>query len=126
MSADRPISCIRKFNNISSKFTEKILYEIWSECRLTLSHFRVWGCLAYVKYLKIDKLGSRSDRCMFVRYPKKIKGYYFYHPKEQRLFVILRVIFLEKEFLVEGMKASKIELGEVQEVDRLTQSVPPI
>ena len=31
-----------------------------------------------VKYLKIDKLGPRSNTCLFIGYSKKIKGYYFY------------------------------------------------
>ena len=42
------------------------------------------------------------------------------------MFISLRTIFLEKEFLTEGMKVSKIELGEVQEVERPTQSETPI
>ena len=78
------------------------------------SHFRVWGCLAYVKCLKIDKLEPRSDRCLFVRYPKEIKGYYFYHPEEQRLFVNLRTIFLKKKFLGKETIAAKVELSKVQ------------
>ena len=91
---------------------------MWTGCNPVLSHLRVWGCLAYVKHLKIDKLGPRSDICLFVGYPKEIKGYYFYHPEEQRLFVSLRAIFLKKEFLTKGTKVSKIELGEVQDVER--------
>ena len=35
---------------------------------------------------------------------------------EQKVFITLRAIFLEKEFLGEGTVASKIELGEVQPV----------
>ena len=33
---------------------------------------------------------------------------------EQKVFIVLRTIFLKKEFLGEGIVASKIELGEVQ------------
>ena len=36
---------------------------------------------------------------------------------EQKVFVALRAIFLEKEFLGEGTIASKIELSEVQLVE---------
>ena len=57
-------------------------------------------------------------------YPKETKGYYFYHPDEQRLFVGLRAIFLEKEFLGEGTVASKIEFGEIQQVEVLGNQVP--
>ena len=65
-------------NKISSKPVSKILYEMWTVCKPALSHLRVWRCPAYVKHLKTDKLGPRSDKCLFVRYSKEIKGYYFY------------------------------------------------
>ena len=48
------------------------------------------------------------------------KGYYFYLANEQKVFVGLKATFLEKKFLSEGNAASKIELNEVQQVDRLT------
>ena len=60
-----------------------------------------------------DKLGSRSDKCNFVGYPKESKGYIFYHPGEQKLFVSLRATFLEKEFLGEGTVASNVEFGKI-------------
>ena len=50
----------------------------------------------------------------FVGYPKEFKGYYFYLPEEQKLFVSLRTIFLEKEFLGGGTGATKVELSKVQ------------
>ena len=62
-----------------------------------------------------DKLGAKSDKCLFVGYPKKTIGYYFYNPLEQKMFVSKHAIFLEKEFLLEEASGSKIELGEVQE-----------
>ena len=72
--------------------------------------------------MQSDKLGPKSNRCLFVGYPKETKGYYFYLPEEQKLFVGLRAIFLEKEFLEEGTVASKVELTEVQQVEEPTHS----
>ena len=96
------------------KSVDKTLYKIWTGRKSVLSHLRVWGCPAYVKHLQTDKLGPKSDRCLFVGYPKESKGYYFYLPEEQKLFVGLRATFLKKEFLGKGTIASKIELSEVQ------------
>ena len=73
-----------------SKFADKILYEIWTGRKLVLSHLRVYGYPAYVKYLKTDKLGPKFARCLFVGYPKKTKGYYFYHTAEQKVFISSR------------------------------------
>ena len=102
-------------NNVPNKSVNKTPYEIWTGRKPTFSHLRVWGCSAYVMRLETDKLGQRSDKCLFVGYPKEFKGYYFYLPEEQKLFIRLRAIFLEKEFLSEGTIASKIELNEVQQ-----------
>ena len=61
-------------NRIPKKSVSKIPYEIWIGRKPTLSHFWVWRCPAYVKHLKIDKLGARSDRCNFIEYLKETKG----------------------------------------------------
>ena len=75
-----------------------------------LSHFRIWECPTYVKYLKIDKLGLKSDKCLFIRYPKKTKRYYFYLAEEQKVFLSNRTIFLEKVFLGEELMPAKLNL----------------
>ena len=62
-----------------------------------------------------DKLDAKSDRCLFVGYPKEIMGYYFYNPLEQKVFVSRNAVFLEKEFLLKEDSGSKIELDEVHD-----------
>ena len=101
-------------NRILSKSITKMSYEIWIERKPVLSHLRVWGCLAYVKRLITDKLGPRSDKYNFIGYTKETKGYYFYLADEQKVFVSLKAIFLEKEFLGEGTVASKVKLEKVR------------
>ena len=103
-------------NKVPSKSVNKTPYEIWSECKSVLLHFRVQRYPTYVKHLKTDKLGPKSDKCLFVGYPKKIKGYYFYLAKKQKVCINNRMIFLEKEFLREGTNTTKIELSNVCEV----------
>jgi hypothetical protein len=65
----------------------------------TLSFVRVWGCEAYVKKLQPDKLEPKSEKCIFVGYPRETLGYTFYHLAEGNSFVAKTGIFLEKEFL---------------------------
>jgi hypothetical protein len=43
-----------------------------------MSFIKIWGYEAYVKRLMSDKLSPRSDKYIFVGYPKETKGYYFY------------------------------------------------
>ena len=96
-------------NRVPSKSVSKISYEIWTGRKPALSHLRIWRCPAYVKV--------RSDRCNFIENPKKIKRYYFYLADEQKVFVSLRAVFLEKKFFGEGINASKIEFEKVQQVE---------
>ena len=70
-------------NRIPIKSIAKTPYEIWTGHKPTFSYLRIWGCPAYVMHLEIDKLGQRSDKCLFVGYPKESKGYYFYLPEKQ-------------------------------------------
>ena len=109
-------------NKVPSKSVDITLYEIWTGCKPMLSHLKVWGCPAYIKHLKIDKLGPKSDKYLFVRYPKKIKGYYFYLTEESKVFVSNRTVFVKKRFLEKRTNASTIELAKVYEVEELTHT----
>ena len=107
-------------NKVPSKSVKKRSYEIQTGRKPTLSYLRVQGCPAYVKHSQTNKLSPRSDKYYFIGYPKEIRGYYFYHPIEQKVFIGLQATFLEKEFLGDGIVTAKVELNEVQQVEDLT------
>ena len=107
-------------NRVPSKSVEVTPYEIWTNKKPYLSHMKVWGCPAYVKRTISDKLEAKSDKCMFVGYPKETMRYQFYNTLEQRLFVSKLAVYLEKEFLLREDSGSKVELSEVQ--DALTDT----
>ena len=100
-----------------SKFVDKAPYEIWTGRKLVLSHLRVWGCPTYVKHLMIDKLELKSDRCLFVGYPKETKGHYFYFTAEQKVFASSRAVYLKKKFFGEGVNTCKIKFDKVHKVE---------
>jgi hypothetical protein len=75
-----------------------------------VSFINIWDCEAYVKRLMSDKLNHRSDKCIFVRYPKETKGYYFYYKSENKIVVARHAVFLEKEFLARGSSRSNVQL----------------
>ena len=52
-----------------------------------MSFLRIWGCEAHVKRLTSNKLTSKTDKCLFVGYLKETKGYYFYIPNKNKVFV---------------------------------------
>ena len=101
-------------NRTPSKAIEKTPYEIWTGRKPNMSFLRIWGCESHVKKLTSDKLAPKTDKCLFVGYPKETKGYYFYNPSENKVFVARKAVFLEKEFISKKNSGSRIQLEEVQ------------
>ena len=54
-----------------SKSVEITPYELWFGKKPKLSFLKVWGCDAYVKKLQPDKLEPKSEKCIFIGYPKR-------------------------------------------------------
>ena len=95
-----------------------------------MSFLRIWGCESHVKKLTSDKLALKTDKCLFVGYPRETKGYYFYNPNENKVFVARKAVFLEKEFIFKKNSGSKLEVQEPQtpiqdsmEMDKDSQEV---
>ena len=87
--------------------------ELWFGKKPKLSFLKVWGCDAYVKKLQLDKLKPKSNKCVFIGYPKEIVGNTFYHRSEGKIFGAKNGSFLEKEFLSKEVSGRKVELDEV-------------
>ena len=98
-------SCIRDncihVKKAPSKSVETTLYELWFSKKPKLSFLKVWGCDAYVEKFHPDKLEPKSEKCVFIEYPKEIVGYTFYHRSGGKIFVAKNGSFLEKEFSLE-------------------------
>ena len=60
-----------------------------------------------------DKLKPKSEKCVFIGYPKETVGYTFYHRSEGKTFVAKNGSFLEKVFLSKEVSGRKVELDEV-------------
>ncbi|WJX67634.1 hypothetical protein P8452_52084 [Trifolium repens] len=102
---------------------EKTPYEIWSGKKPHLSFMNVWGCEVYVKRQITTKLEPKSEKCLFVGYPKETRGYYFYNPSEGKVFVARTGVFLEKEFISKGISGRNVELEETQEPPNIGQTM---
>ncbi|KAJ9546463.1 hypothetical protein OSB04_019006 [Centaurea solstitialis] len=73
------------------------------------------GCEVYVKRTTSEKLKPKSDKCIFVGYPKNSMGYYFYNPSENKVFVARNGEFLEEKFLNQENTRNDIDLQIVEE-----------
>ena len=83
-------------NIVPSKAIEKTPYEILTRKTPSLSFLKIWGCEAYVKHQISDKLAPKSDKYLFIGYPKETKGYYFYNASENKVFVARNGVFLKE------------------------------
>ena len=74
-------------NRAPSKSIEMTPYELWFGKKPKLSFIKVWGCDAYVKKFQPDKLEPKSEKCVFIKYPKETIGYTYYHRFKGKIFV---------------------------------------
>ena len=99
-------------NRVPSKSISTTPYEIWNGKLPNLKYVKIWGCPAFIKKLKSDKLDAKLIKGRFVGYLKDSLGYYFYLPAKQVIVISRDAIFLEKQFLKEYGKGRKIMLDE--------------
>ena len=85
-------------NRAPSKSVETTPYELWFSKNPKLSFLKVWGCDAYVKKFRPDKLKPKSEKCIFIGYPKVTVGYTFYHRFEGKTFVAENGSFWRRSF----------------------------
>jgi len=66
---------------------------MWTGKKPALAFLKIWGCEAFFKRLQSDKLNRKSDKLVFVGYPKGTLGYYFYNREEGKVFSLKTVSF---------------------------------
>ena len=72
-------------NRTPSKSIEMTPYEPWFRKKPKLSFLKVWDCDTYVKRLQPDNFEPKSEKCVFIGYPKETIGYTFYHRSEGKI-----------------------------------------
>ena len=100
-------------NVVPSKSVPKTPLELWNGRKVSLRHFRLWGCPAHVLKNKTGKLDPKFVVCLFVGYSKKTRGGYFYSPEDNKVFVSTNATFLEDNYISDHKPRSKIVLRPV-------------
>ncbi|GJW18392.1 retrotransposon protein, putative, ty1-copia subclass [Tanacetum coccineum] len=106
----------RILNMVPTKKVDKTPYELWYGKVPSLSYLKVWGCEALVKRDMLDKL--QSVKYIFIGYPKKMMGYYFYFLPENKIVIARYAEFLEKNLLSKEVESFKPPQEEVVLVRR--------
>jgi hypothetical protein len=78
----------------------KTPHELWFKSKPDVSHFRVWGCTAYVHVQKDKRtgIGAHMEKSIFMGYPVGYKGWKFWNPTTQRVVISERAEFDERSF----------------------------
>jgi transposase InsO family protein len=71
--------------------------EAWSGHKPSVTHLRVFGCVAYAKIpdARRTKLDDKSEKCIFVGYGDRRMGYKLYNPITKKVIMSRDVIFEE-------------------------------
>ena len=73
-----------------------------------LSFLKVWGCDTYVKKFHCDKLEPKTDKCIFIEYPKQL-GIPPISDLEAKVIASRNRSFLEEKFLSEELSGRMVE-----------------
>ena len=71
--------------------------EVWTGMKSDISHFKVFGCLAYahVPDQLRKKLDDKAEKCIFIGYSHETKGYKLFNPNTGKVIVSRDVTFDE-------------------------------
>ena len=73
-------------NVVPSKVVQKTPMELWCGCKPGLWHYRLCDCLLHAfSRGKIRKLDSKIEVCLFIGYPKGMRGGIFYNPRDNKV-----------------------------------------
>ena len=96
----------------SSAIEFKTPMEKWSKHAPDLSNLKVFGCTSYV-HVNEGKLHPRSMKCIFLGYPKGVKGYRLWNPNTRKCVISRDVVFKESEMLGLAKDGESSSGGEV-------------
>ena len=118
-------------NLVPSKAIPTTPKELWTGRKPSLGHVRIWESPAHVLKRDPSKLEARIDVCMFVGYPRGTKGYMFYDPQDQKVFVSTNARFLEEDYMMNNKSRTKTILDELRDEGienpvTVTQVHPPL
>ena len=93
------VSCaVYLLNRCPTKSLQGVIpEEAWSGHKPSVTHLRVFGCVAYAKIpdARRRKLDDKSEKCIFVGYGERRMGYRLYNPITKKVITSRDVIFEE-------------------------------
>ena len=98
--AEAVASTVYILNKSPTKIVRDMIpQQAWSGKHHILSHFKVFGCIAYAHMPKQtrSKLDDKSEKCIFIGYDEQSKAYKLSNPITKKVIVSRDVVFKEEE-----------------------------
>jgi transposase InsO family protein len=119
----------RRNRTLMEMVRSMIPYELWTERKPSLQHFRIWDCPAEARPYRPQekKLDEMTVSCYFIGYAERSHGYKFYDPTNKIIFEINTVKFFE-DVMVHRRNTNQIVFEESQDssIQEAPTSVPII
>ncbi|KAG0482864.1 hypothetical protein HPP92_010948 [Vanilla planifolia] len=94
--------------------------EAWSGYTPSVSHFRIFGCIAYAQVPNAirKKLDDKGEKYIFIGYSKESKAYKLYNPLTKKVFISRDVVFVKEDTWkwTEEKDDKTITLGQEEEI----------
>ncbi|GAA0155218.1 transmembrane signal receptor [Lithospermum erythrorhizon] len=92
--------------------------ELWSAKKIFYKHLRTFGCRAFVHVPKDDlnKLDSKSNQYVYLRYGDEKFGYKLYDPVAKKLITSRDVVFFEEQTIKDFNQEVEIDQGDCGEL----------
>ena len=119
------IACVvHVLNKYPTKIVNnKVPEEAWIGMSCSVSHFRIFGCIAYAHVPKqlSKNLDDMSEKCIFLGYGEESKAYKLYNPMTQKVIIGKEVLFKEEQswdgtiYEIMGAAIPQPKYGEAEE-----------
>ena len=103
-------------------------YECFYGIKPDVSHFKVFGCKAYMHVPKENrkKWDSKTKKCIFVGYSITSKGYRLYDPVSRKICVSRDVLFDEDEFIQRKKEIQVFDTGDSENEEEIQEINEPM
>ena len=95
---------------------------MWNGHKPSLNHIRIWGAPTHVLRKEPHKSESRTEVCLFIEYPKGMRGGLFYSFSENKVIVSTNAKFFKEDYVNNFKPKSKVIL---EEIDSAQESPKP-
>ena len=103
-------------NSVSTKSIPNTRVKLLTSSKVSIQHYRIWRCPAYVFKGKTGKLDTKIKLCYFIGYRKGTKRWLLNDSREQIVLASTNAIFLEDNYIMDQKPNDRFDLRELSNI----------